>query len=952
MNRRVRILLVSIAAIGVFAGPAIASNESISEQHRDFFESKIRPVLVEHCYECHSQDSKTLQGGLLLDSREGILAGGDSGEAVVVGDSVESMLIQSIEYGDDSYQMPPKGRLSDETVADFRKWIDIGLPDPRIGTARRSVEPADVDAGRNYWSFQPVARPEPPAPQSSWPRTSIDRFIERKISAAKLTPAADADPRTLVRRIYIDLIGLPPSVEQVDAFLGAVAKSDVDEAVRGLVDELLESDRFGERWARHWLDVVRYAESSGGGRTLIFPNAWRYRDYVIESFNADKPYDEFIREQIAGDLLDADSERKRSQQLIATSFLALGPTNYELQDKELLRMEVVDEQLDTIGRSMLGLTVGCARCHDHKFDPISMNDYYAMAGIFRSTKTFTLGNVANFIERPLPSREFEKRKTDFDEKLKAMSSELDTAKTEFDQIKKRIVEIIGEVDFFTWISETVDTDSAELIGEWTESTSMKGFVGKNYLHDGNRGKGKKRIVYSLDLPPQRFELQASYTPGTNRTTNATFRVHHAGGTTDVAVNQKRDPAIEGQFTSLGSYEFSAEQKGKIELVTTGTNGYVIADAIRWIPLSSDNVDSADNEPDLKNQFAKAKSRVSRLKHEVEELKKQRPANSSKAMSVLEEEKPSDWHVHIRGQVRNLGPVVPRGFVSVISSNSTLIAEGQSGRAELANWIASDENPLTARVMVNRMWHHLIGEGIVRSPDNFGAMGRGPTHPELLDHLAAEFVENGWSMKQIIRQIMNSRVYQLGENADPNAIRLDPNNEMLAYRNPRRMDAESLRDAILAVSGQLDLTMFGDTQEKGTKSEVDYKFASNRRSIYVPWFRNTQLDALQIFDAANPNVVTGRRTVTSIPTQALFLMNSEFVQVAARNFAERILADKQSDNARINKAYLIAVGRSARDSEREVLLVFIAMKRSKGISESESWTQVCHLILASVDFRTI
>ena len=477
MNKQSYCVLVACAAVAAIAMPAAAQSESISDQHRDFFESKIRPVLVEHCYECHSEDSETLQGGLLLDSREGVLAGGDSGDAVAVGHAADSLLITSLEYTDDSYQMPPKGKLSDEVIADFRKWIDIGLPDPRTAKDLLLPKSVDVEAGREFWSFQPVLRPQVPESQSDWPKTPVDRFIEQKFIAANLIPAADADHRTLVRRIYFDLVGLPPTVEQVDGFLQSIDLDGIDSAVRGLVDDLLESDRFGERWARHWLDVVRYAESSGGGRTLIFPNAWRYRDYVITSLNDDKPYDTFLREQIAGDLHTAESNHERSQQLVATSFLALGPTNYELQDKDLLRMEVVDEQLDTIGRAMLGLTIGCARCHDHKFDPIPTTDYYGLAGIFRSTKTFTLGNVANFIERPLPSEDFEEFKRVHEESLAAVTSEHKTANAELDGIKSQITETLGDVDFSSWQADRIDTDAAELIGDWTESQFTSGFVG-------------------------------------------------------------------------------------------------------------------------------------------------------------------------------------------------------------------------------------------------------------------------------------------------------------------------------------------------------------------------------------------------------------------------------------------------------------------------------------------
>ncbi|MCA9214775.1 MAG: DUF1553 domain-containing protein, partial [Planctomycetales bacterium] len=908
---------------------------------------KIRPVLVEHCYECHAQDSKTIQGGLLLDSRAAVLKGGDSGNAVAVGESGNSLLIESLEYGDDSFQMPPKGKLPDKVIANFRSWIDRVLPDPRTGEVKVAAKSTDTpDPG--FWSFQPIQRPTAPVSSTGWPKTPIDRFIERGILAKGLTPAPDANLETLVRRIYFDLVGLPPTIEQIGRFVES-ANQSISDAVEQLVEELLDSERFGERWARHWLDVARYAESSGGGRTLIFPNAWRYRDYVIRSFNDDKPYDTFIREQIAGDLLPADSPN-RSDQLIATGFLALGPTNYELQDKELLRMEVVDEQLDTIGRAMMGLTVGCARCHDHKFDPIPTTNYYAMAGIFRSTKTFTLGNVANFIEVSLPSPEFDHLLAEHEQQLTAAHGGLREAKSELESIKQTVQQALGDVDLSKWGSSLSDTDDAKVIGEWTQSTSVKGFVGDHYLHDSNSDKGAKSVIYDLGTLSGRFELQASYTPGDNRATNVFYRVYHSDGVTEVKLNQRKPPAIEQQFTSLGVFEFTKEQTARIELLTEYSDGHVIADAIRCVALASETSGEEQTEEELlRAVFVSARAKVTKLESEIKSLESSRPVNPNKTMTVREESDPGDWHLHIRGQVRNLGPIVPRGFIDAVGAKAGVFPANQSGRLEFANWVASAENPLTARVMANRIWLHLMGEGIVRTPDSFGSMGRRPTHPELLDHLAMKLIDSGWSIKSLIRYIVSSRVYQLSETPHPNAANVDPNNESFAYRSPRRLDAEVIRDAMLFVSGQLDFTMFGKTQRPNTNSELGYQFNSRRRSIYVPWFRNTQLDALQIFDAANPNVVAGYRTVTSMPTHALFLMNSEFVRDAAIGLSNRVLATEDSE--RIDKAYRIAIGRAPRESELKLITQYLVQQQKENVPVSESWPKVCHLLLASIDFRS-
>jgi len=365
----------------------------------EFFEKKIRPVLVQHCYECHAADSKAIKGSLLLDSREGWRKGGDSGPSIVSGKPNDSLLIKALRH-EDGLEMPPKGKLSDEVINDFVKWVELGAPDPRKGGPVKIIKrEIDIKAGQQFWSFKPIAAPSIPAVKAAhWPDSTIDRFVLAKLEAAGIQPNADADRTTLLRRVSFDLIGVPPSPAEMDAF----AADQSPEAYGNVVDRLLASPQFGERWGRHWLDLARFAESSGGGRSMIFPEAWRYRDYVIRSFNDNKPFDRFVLEQLAGDLLTAESPQQREEQLVATALLALGPTNYEEQDKLALEFDVVDEQLETLSRTFLGMTVGCARCHDHKFDPIPTRDYYAMAGILRSTHLLIHDNVSKWLETPLP----------------------------------------------------------------------------------------------------------------------------------------------------------------------------------------------------------------------------------------------------------------------------------------------------------------------------------------------------------------------------------------------------------------------------------------------------------------------------------------------------------------------------------------------------------------------
>ena len=391
---------------------------SFTDQDIEFFENEVRPLLVEHCFQCHGEVEKAIRGGLTLTSRNAILRGGDSGAAIVAGKPEESLLISSIRYED--FEMPPKGQLNPEQVATLTKWVEMGAPDPRTGTAAKP-KTIDIEAGKKFWAFAPRAKPPlPKIHDPQWPQNYIDHFVLAKLEDAGIQPASDANRETLIRRAYIALIGLPPTIPQIDRFLSD--ERPIESAFASVVDTLLESEHFGERWGRHWLDVVRFAESSGGGRSLMFPDAWRFRDYVIDSFNDDKPFDQFIVEQIAGDLLLHESHDQKIEQIIATGMLALGPTNYEQQDKELLRMEVVDEQVDTIGRAFLGLTLGCARCHDHKFDPIPMTDYYALAGIFGSTQTLVDGNVSSYVTRELATEKESAANKKYRDRIKKLTS--------------------------------------------------------------------------------------------------------------------------------------------------------------------------------------------------------------------------------------------------------------------------------------------------------------------------------------------------------------------------------------------------------------------------------------------------------------------------------------------------------------------------------------------------
>ncbi|MBI2481944.1 MAG: PSD1 domain-containing protein, partial [Planctomycetia bacterium] len=739
--------------------------------------------------------------------RAGIRRGGESGPAVVPHEVDESLLLSALRH--ESFEMPPDRKLADSIIADFEKWIAMGAPDPREGEVRASPKVVDIEAGRKFWCFQPIARPHVPAASDDrWPATDVDRFILDRLESKGFAPVADADRRTLLRRVYFDLIGLPPTPEQINAFL----QNDSPDAFDQVVDKLLRSPQFGERWGRHWLDVVRFAESSGGGRTLLFPDAWRYRDYVIEAFNNDLPYDQFVKQQIAGDLMVTPDLHEKRRQITATAFLLLGPTNYEMQDKETLEMDIVDEQLDTLGKAFLGMTLGCARCHDHKFDPIPTHDYYALAGILKSTQSVIHSNVSQWNEVPLPmSARDEAIFKQAAEQIVALDADLKSLKAELSKIGGRPGDGAKSIDPASLPGIVVDDTQAAKRGSWTLSHQIKML--------------ERKIV----------ELQSS--------------------------SPHRDVA----------------------------------------------------------------------------------------MAVTDLEKVGNIPVSIRGLVRNPGEIVPRGFLQVASGDETpRIDHDQSGRMQLAEWIADSQNPLTARVIVNRVWYWLYGRGLVRTVDNFGATGDTPSHPELLDYLATKFVEDGWSVKKLVRHLLISRTYRMSSQSNAQAIAVDPDNRLLWRMNRRRLDAESIRDSLLMIGGNLDLTIGGSNIKEGTKSEYGYEFNSPRRSVYMPVFRNELPPIFATFDFADPNTQIGSRTSSTTAPQALLLMNHPLVMIQSEAAAERLLSRKELTSLqRIDRAYEQVLGRLPNEREADLAARFVGDS-----VQPARWGLLYQTLFQSLDFRYV
>jgi hypothetical protein len=892
--------------------------------------------------------------------------GGDTGPAIVPGEPEKSLLITAVRYKDRDLQMPEKRKMPDEEIAILEQWVKMGAPDPRSGSSVGEVAVTkkqvglSIEAGKKFWSYIPVQKPViPEVKDTGWGRGDIDRFILAKIEAAHLEPAPEATPETLVRRVYYDLIGLPPSPEQIDAFVSEAAH-DRQQALVKLIDELLASPRFGEAWGRHWLDVARFAESSGGGRTLLFKDAWRYRDYVIESFNANVPFDRFIREQLAGDLLPAATPAEQRRQMTATAFLALGPTNYEEQDKQQLRFDVIDEQIDTIGKAFLGQTIGCARCHDHKFDPIPQRDYYAMAGVLASTRTLMsyTENVARWISAPLPGDpQTETALREQEAKVAALEKQLTDAKAALAEASKGVSLATDQPGKSIAPSDlpgiVIDDTEAKVVGEWKHSRAVGSYIGEGYLTDYNNGKGEKTVTFTPTIPQAgRYEVRLAYSHFPDRADNVRVTIFHADGEDTVFVDETQVPPIDGRFVSLGKFRFEKNGAGYVLMTNEGTTKYVTVDALQLVPETEATAAAA--KADTANPAISAASKqVKELEGELKKLKKDGPVRDT-AMAVHDDAEIADTQIRVRGVQKQRGDTVPRGFLHVALTSEPVIPPNESGRLELADWVASPQNPLTARVFVNRVWTWLFGTGIVRTVDIFGTTGEKPSHPELLDYLAAHFVAEGWDVKRLIRAIVLSRTWQ---QAVAKSSNVDPENRLFAHANRRRLDAEQLRDTILAVSGQLKLDYLGpniagagdiDANNSTAQNiEYGYVYTDTRRSVYTPAFRNKRLELFEAFDFGDINSTIGQRNVSTVAPQALYLLNHPFVVEQARMAAERTLTQSASNDDRIVGAFRRTVGRGPSAAELDKCRRFLGNEPSL-----EQWAELQQTLFACLDFRYV
>lgn len=979
----VRFIFLMLIVQSAFAAVCTGQEDRAEEQRKiDFFEAKIRPVLIEACYECHALgEDREPKGGLALDSLAGWQLGGDSGPAIIPSDADASLLMEAIRY--EGVEMPPDGRLADEVIANFEKWISEGAVDPRK-EAPSQLRPADEFEqvrDQELWSLEPVqAQPSPDVKEAKWGNDPIDSFVLKRLQENGLSASGPSDRYRLARRIAFDLTGLPPSPARLKAFI----EDTRPDAVERFVDGLLNSPQFGEQWGRHWLDVARYADSNGSDFNATFHNAWRYRNYVIETFNEDRPYDQFVREQVAGDLLEFANDSQRKRQLIGSGFLMLGAKMLSERDKEKLRMDVVDEQIDTVGRTFMGLTLGCARCHDHKFDPISTEDYYSLAGIFRSTAVLEgeiQKYVSNWHRAELPMEPVAERAlAEFNEKRgQAVKDEQEASaslKTANDDWIRRQSELPGIV---------VDDVEAEAIGQWKESTISPRYFGKGYRHDDKAAKGEKQLIYRANLPADGlYEVRVSYTANTGRTPVAPYRIEHADGETTVRVNQIQRPSAGQLFQPIGRFRFLSARPAVVTLSNDDTTDFVIADAVQFIPVDTktdldlDAAAIAAVDADVERLIGvvlTARDAEKQAKKRVEELDKQGPAARPLAIAVTDTTQVEDCAIRIRGETHQLGEIQPRNVpVRLRFDDAIQIAPDSSGRLPLADWLSDPRHPLTARVMVNRIWSKLLGQGLVRSVDNFGNLGESPTHPELLDTLATDFVEHDWSVKYLVRRIVLSQTYQQAGNVDAASVAADPDNRWLGRFSRRRLPVESIRDSMLEFGGQLDRRMgessvseFGTLVVDNNKQEANVQSDDSRlRTIYTPIIRNELSPMLTVFDFADPNFVVGQRPNTNVPAQALLMLNSPFVRQCATQMAERRLAQPpQSLNEELKSLYLAALNRPASDSEQLAMREFVGQTLGVTIEEidgeflrlerDDKVRRISELIialLATDEFRTL
>ncbi len=1064
--------------------PAALAQQAESFDH---FERHIRPLLAEKCYACHSADTMAM-GELRLDSKEAMLRGGSRGAAIVPGDPAGSLLLKAVSYLLLDLRMPPTGRLSDQEIANIEAWIRAGSPDPRSKTVTEAVqEGIDLAAGRQFWSFRPVGTPEPPAViDSSWARAELDRFVLARMEAERLSPSPEADRLKLIRRVSFDLTGLPPTPAEIEAFV-----SDSDPAsYQRVVERLLGSPHYGERWGRHWLDLVRWAETNGHEFDNNKLDAWRYRDYVIESFNSDLPYNRFLQEQIAGDLLPPRLSADGTHYVnpIASGMYWLWEVLNSPTDSVKARADQIDNQIDVLTKATQGMTVACARCHDHKFDPIPTADYYSLFGILNSTH---MNEVC--IDSPARAAEIQRTASDLatvneeidtllqpalvrgaaalagglmeagmevgPEGQTRLGAELQYALTEpshplYPFARSAMAQAAADdPDFTEWMGQLrqemaewaakgdrshpiwaergdeIYEDFEQGFARWTSTgaafgespvrsvppgQALGGHAGQSVA--ASFGSGAEALVGTLTTEKFRMPARHVHVRLAGPEYSRALRENAPVRLTVIADEHKSGHAMPDGTGRLQWHSIAmTKERGRIcsiEIIDRDRAGSIAVDQIVFSSdpkpppisgpvnsrvlalLDSDSIQSLDDLARAYQELVANLSAVSdrspadeallsgllgyvKLEDAAEHLagaeeqelsalvarRSQMDASvpaSAFAMSS-QDWRPSDSAIHLRGNHKNPGDIAPRQFLQVIAGTSQQPFRIGSGRLELANWVASDANPLTARVMVNRVWQHHFGRGIVPTSDNFGRMGEEPSHPALLDYLARRFMDAGWSVKDLHRDIVLSSTYRASSEGSAEARELDPANRLLSHFPVRRLEAEAIRDSVLAVSGSMDLSVGGPGvaphisvyQDGRGKPESGPLDGLGRRSVYLQVRRNFLPPLFLAFDYPLPISTAGRRGVSAVASQALLMLNNEFINGQAVLWADRTLKAHEATTDRIRSMYLEAYGRPPVGSELEEIGRFLNQQAgARGASSSDDpvvWTDFAHAIFNTAEF---
>ena len=909
------LLLLTLCALSVHAAALEPDAGQLA-----FFENKIRPVFAENCYGCHSLAEGKSKGGLTPDTRAGWEKGGETGPALVPGKPEDSLLIKAIHQQDPDTAMPPKdGKLASAVIADLETWVKMGAPDPRVAPVEAAkaggpmTEAMQAKAAK-HWAWQPIKEPVLPAiKDAAWPANDVDHFVLAQLEEKGLTPSPAAGKRTLIRRVFLDLIGLPPTPEEVIAFVDDESPG----AFGKVIDALLARPQYGERQGRHWLDVARYADTRGNTKqrqTPLNPNAWTYRDYVINAFNQDKPFDQFIREQIAADLIPG---RKDATSLAALGFLTEG-------DQFMgNRQDILNDQIDVVTKGFLGLTVTCARCHDHKFDPIPQADYYSLHGIFNSS-------------------------SEPDEKPLVAAAATGSRTSEYEAQRNRIQEagrqrLVAEMNRTASVFNSHARAFMRLGDLGKNSPEMDAFIKEQKL-DGRLFQELSRMVQvsmnqkkNVTPHPVLFPLRRlimikpdafarEFPVWRQKLIEDTAGIHSNAAVREAfrnATPASRDEALDLYATvfakadEVWKSESAAWRKAGGEGFFPGLKDPALEE-VRTAVVDPDRFLRGPLDENLRTLPRDIQYLALKIQGDLAKLDVSHAGAPGFANVLKDDPKPRNSPVFLRGQVQSPGPVVPRQFLEVLSGPDRKPFTSGSGRLELAEAIASPANPLTARVLVNRIWQQHFGEGFISTPDDLGVMSGSPSHPGLIDYLASRFVREGWSIKALHRTILLSKTWQQSSEPDPAKAAIDPFNRLLWRQNLLRLDFESLRDSILFMGGQLDLTMGGHPVN------IESEPYSQRRSVYGFIDRTAMAEFMRNFDVANAMLPTGRRFRTIVPQQALFRMNSLLVVEQARNIMNR--ADVQAcetDRDRLQKLYEIIYQRWPKPKEVELATAYLS-----------------------------